>query len=91
MYGIRGKVHDWLSSILNIRSHFVHYTHYNSENKNINHGVPQGSIMGALLFIIYINDFSSCSDLLFSILFAEGTNYDMIIDFLNEELKQVDI
>ena len=53
--------------------------------------------MGPLLFIIYINDFSRASDLLFSILFAddtsvfiEGTNYNKVIDILNQELKRID-
>ena len=90
-------MHKWFKSYLSFRVQFAEYNNYHSDNKQITHGVPQGSILGPLLFILYINDFSNASDLLFSILFAgdtsvfiEGTAYSSIIKDINTELEKVD-
>ena len=69
-----------------------------SDTKPITHGVPQGSIIGTILFIIGNNDFSRASDKLFFILyvddarvFIEGYEYDKLIEIMNNEMKKVDI
>ena len=56
-YGIRGIPYNWFKSYLSDRRQYVHFQNCNSEEKNINCGVPQGSVLGPLLFLIYMKFF----------------------------------
>ena len=73
-YGIRGLALKWITSYLTNRKQFVEYINTSSDHKTVTCGIPQGSILGPLLFILYINEISNSSNLLKFILFADDTN-----------------
>ena len=73
-YGIRGTSLEWFHSYLSNRSQFVDYDGTLSTSSPISTGVPQGSILGPLLFIIYINDIHEASAKFFAIIYADDTN-----------------
>ena len=95
-YGFRGVVNKWFQSYLTGRNQYLSINGINSSLKAISCGVPQGSVLGPLLFLLYINDLPYCSNRLVFHLFADDTNIlfssknlDLIQTTLNIELKNV--
>ena len=72
-YGFRGKFLDYLMSFMKNREYFVHANGYKSNTETVNIGVPQGSTLGPLLFLIYVNDMKYCSKILKFIKFTDDT------------------
>jgi hypothetical protein len=70
--GVRDRELEWFNSYLSQRQQFVVINGHSSSLIHILLGVPQGSILGPLLFLVYINNLPDCSKLL-SFLFADDT------------------
>ena len=96
--GVRGVALAWFQSYLSERTQQVEFLGTLSTNTNtINRGVPQGSNLGPLLFLIYINDFQNCLTSFKAIMFADDTSvffqnksYPSLFQYANEELCRID-
>ena len=95
-YGVRGCALEWFRSYLSDRKQYVSVNGSNSNLLSIACGVPQGSVLGPLLFLIYINDLPSSSKKLNFYLFADDTNIycessdlSNLIKIVNRELRSV--
>ena len=95
-YGVRGTALSWFSSYLSERKQYVSLNGHTSNHLKILCGVPQGSVLGPLLFLIYINDIPNVSKLISFYLFADDTNiyyksHDLVHlqKIMNRELKKV--
>ena len=86
-YGIRGVALNWFSSYLSNRRQFVSINGTSSTTNPILYGVPQGSILGPLLFVIYINDLPCISNLAKFILYADDANI-IVTGTTEEEVNQ---
>ena len=95
-YGIRSKQNDWFRSFLINRKQYVSMEGFFSQTKIVKCGVPQGSTLGPLLFLIYINDLANALEKSIVHHFADDTNLlygnknpSVISDVINSELKLV--
>ena len=95
-YRIRGCVLEWFRSYLSERKQYVSVNGSNSNLLSITCGVRQGSVLGPLLFLIYINDLPNVSKKLTFYLFADDTNIycesknvSDLMRTVNKELRSV--
>ena len=84
-YGVRGIANNWFHSYLSNRKQYVSINGFSSDEVIMEHGVPQGSVLGPLLFIIYINDLNIALKYCSTLHYADDTS--LLIK--NKSLKQM--
>ena len=88
-YGIRGNTLEWFKSYLSDREQFVYVNGTKSSTKKIKYGVPQGSILGPLLFVIYINDLPNIYQLAKFVLYADDANIIVSGETVSDVMRQL--
>ena len=95
-YGIRGPIHSWFRDYLANRTQETVYDGHKSSQRIMSLGVPQGSVLGPILFLIYINDITNIFNQAQTILFADdmtiyvtGSNLETLTHTVNLELEKL--
>ena len=97
-YGVRGLALQWIKSYFSNRTQFIQINDTRSSEEIISCGVPQGSILGPLFFILYINDLPKATSLAECLLFADDTTIfysnsdpDHLASVMNSELTKISL
>ena len=83
-YGFRGIFLNFIMNFVRERKYFVNVNGNNSEVRTVNIGIPQGSTLGPLLFLLYVNDMENSSTLLQFVQFADDTTIMFSCDSFNQ-------
>ena len=86
-YGVRGSVLKWFESYLTDSKQYVFLNGVKSDVASMSCGVPQGSALGPLVFLLYINDLPNISGKLKFFLFADDTNIYLSLIHISEPTR----
>ena len=96
IYGIKNNNFNWFTSYLSQRKQYITFNQDKTDMLEIKCGVPQGSVLGPLLFLLYVNNLKNASTMLDPIMFADDTNLfyshaniKTLFKTVNEELSHL--